>query len=299
MKCEFSGSIVALPTPFRDDRLDLDAFRGLIEQHVLAATSGIVVCGTTGESCTLTDGERKTMIASAVRFAAGRLTVIAGVGSNSTRDTVELARFAEQTGVDGLLVVTPYYNKPSPAGLALHFGAIAAAVQIPIILYNVPSRTGLDLEPRLVRKLAGRHENIAGIKEVTSSDARISELCAIDGLAVFCGEDSALVEFAAAGAAGAIGVIANLAPDEVATLLRVGAQNPAKARSIHEGLAHLLRGLYLETNPVPLKAALAKLGRCSSEVRAPLAPLTAEHARELELLLAPRDPAQESAFSAR
>lgn len=297
MKCEFTGSIVALPTPFRDDRLDLDAFRGLIEQHVLAKTSGLLVCGTTGEGCTLTEAERKTMIAAAVRFAGGRSPIIAGVGSNSTRATTQLARFAEQAGADGLLVVTPYYNKPSPAGLMLHFGSIADAVQIPIILYNVPSRTSLDLEPQLVRELCERYENIVGIKEVTNSESRIAELCAIDGLAVFCGEDSALVEFAAAGAQGAIGVIANLAPDAVATLL--AARDMAEARSINDGLAHLLRALYLETNPVPLKAALAQLGRCSSEVRAPLAPLSPEHARELKRLLAPRALAQKSAASGR
>ena len=299
MKCEFSGSVVALPTPFRDDRLDLDAFRNLIEDHVRAGTTGVVVCGTTGESCTLSDGERKTMIASAVRFAGERLSVIAGVGTNCTRSTIELARFAEQAGANGLLVVTPYYNKPSRAGLALHFGAIADAVKIPIILYNVPSRTGIDLELSLVRELCERHENIVGIKEVTNSGTRIAELCAIADLAVFCGEDTALVEFAAAGAQGAIGVLANLAPNEVAALLRVAPQDEAEARAIAGGLGQLLRALYLETNPVPLKAALAEFGRCRSEVRSPLAPLTAEHAAEVTRLLRQTTRARRTAFLAR
>ena len=279
-----TGSLVALPTPFREGRLDLSAFQALVETHRAAKTRGLVVCGTTGEACTLTDAEKQTLIASAVRFA-GDLPVVVGVGSNRTDSTVKMACYAEASGAAAALVVTPYYNKPNPSGLHRHFGAVDAAIDLPVLLYNVPSRTGLDLEPALVRELFERHACVRGIKEVTDSRERVRKLRAIDGLALYCGEDSALRLFAREGAHGAIGVLANVAPDEVAELLEAGAADECLAAALEAKLAPLLEALYLETNPVPVKAALARLGRMTSEVRSPLGPLSPENEERLGALL--------------
>lgn len=274
MDTPLEGSYVALPTPFGDERVDLDAFSDLVDEHVAAGTDGIVVCGTTGESATLNEYERRSLIHAAVDFARGRIAVMAGVGTNCTRSTVEMARFAVSSGVDSLLVVTPYYNKPSPKGLLLHYGAVAEAVDAPLVLYNVPSRTGLDLTPALAAEIASRFRNVVAIKEATTKVERVAELSAA-GLAVLCGEDGCLPEFVAAGAAGAVSVVGNLLPAEVAEFLRVARPGgaPARAQVLWERIAPLTRALFIETNPVPLKAALARLGRCSADVRPPLAPL--------------------------
>lgn len=286
MDTPIEGSYVALPTPFGAERVDLDAFSDLVDEHVAAGTDGIVVCGTTGESTTLSEYERRSLIHAAVDLARGRIPVMAGVGTNCTRSTVEMARFAVSSGVDSLLVVTPYYNKPSPKGLLLHYGAVAEAVDAPMVLYNVPSRTGIDLVPALAAEIAGRFRNVVAIKEATTKVERVPELAAA-GLAVLCGEDSCLPEFVAAGATGAVSVVGNLLPAEVAELLRVAgpAGDPARAQVLWERIAPLARALFVETNPVPLKAALARLGRCSAEVRPPLAPLEPRSRELLETAL--------------
>lgn len=275
MEITIEGSYVALPTPFRNERVDMDAFSELVDEHVAAGTDGIVVCGTTGEASTLSEYERRSLIHAAVDFARGRLPVMAGVGTNCTRSTVEMTRFATSCGADAVLVVTPYYNRPSPRGMLLHYGAIAEATTIPVVLYNVPSRTGVDLEPAVIAEIASRFPTVVAIKEATPRIERVREILATSRLAVLCGEDSHLLEFAAAGAVGAISVIANLLPAEVAELLRVARPggDAARARELAARIAPLSRALFVESNPVPLKAALAALGRCQAEVRAPLAPL--------------------------
>lgn len=275
MEITIEGSYVALPTPFRNERVDMDAFSELVDEHVAAGTDGIVVCGTTGEASTLSEYERRSLIHAAVDFARGRLPVMAGVGTNCTRSTVEMTRFATSCGADAVLVVTPYYNRPSPRGMLLHYGAIAEATTIPVVLYNVPSRTGVDLEPAVIAEIASRFPTVVAIKEATPRIERVREILATSRLAVLCGEDSHLLEFAAAGAVGAISVIANLLPAEVAELLRVAQPggDAARARELAARIAPLSRALFVESNPVPLKAALAALGRCQAEVRAPLAPL--------------------------
>lgn len=278
------GSLVALPTPLRDGRLDLEGFQALIETHRAAATSAIVVCGTTGEACTLTSAEKQTLMASAVRFAR-ELPVVVGVGSNRTDSTVELARFAEASGAAATLVVTPYYNKPNPSGLHRHFEAIDLAVDIPVILYNVPSRTGLDLQPDFVGELYEQHGCVRGIKEVTNSRERVRALRKIAGLDLYCGEDTALRLFAQEGATGAIGVIANIAPNEVAELFTIGNNDAIRAAALEARIAPLLEALYVETNPVPVKAALARMGSITSEVRSPLGPLAPENQQRLIELL--------------
>ena len=287
MEHPLAGSLVALPTPFRGTELDFDAFAGLVELHVGAATDGIVVAGTTGESSTLTEHEQRSLIHAAVEQARGRITVVAGVGTNDTHESVELARFAGACGADALLVVTPYYNRPSRQGLLLHYGAIAEATSTPVILYNVPSRTGVDLVPDLARELGERWESIVAIKECSDSPERIRELVLESGLAVFCGEDSRIADFVQYGAAGAISVIGNIVPDDVAELIRAARPggDAARAAQLVEHLAPLVRDLFIEVNPVPVKSALASLDRCPPQVRLPLAPLEEGHARQLESTL--------------
>lgn len=287
MDAPIEGSYVALPTPFRNDRVDLDAFSALIDEHVAAGTDGIVVCGTTGESATLSEYERRSLIHAAVDFARGRLPVMAGIGTNCTRSTVEMARFAVSSGADSLLVVTPYYNRPSPRGLLAHYGAVAEATPAPIVLYNVPSRTGLDLAPAQAAEIAKRFPTVVAIKEATTKVERVRELLEGAGLTVLCGEDACLVEFVAAGAQGSVSVVGNLLPAEVAELVRAArpAGDRARAQVLWETIAPLTRGLFVETNPVPLKSALARLGRCLEDVRPPLAPLEPRSRELLEQAL--------------
>jgi len=275
MKCPFSGSYVALPTPFRGDEVDLESFRALIDFHVERQSDGLVAVGTSGEAATLSDYERRSVIEAAVEHSAGRLPVIAGVGTNSTRVTLEVARFAEKAGADGALAVTPYYNKPTPKGLLGHYGALAEGCGLPIVLYNVPSRTGCDLKPATVAELRRRHGNVVAIKEASNSVGRARELLASSDIALIAGEDGLIAEFMSLGAAGVIGVIANIAPREVAELCRVARPGGDAARTAElvAWLSPLVRDLFIESNPIPMKAALAAMGLCSEEVRLPLATL--------------------------
>ncbi|MDA1266886.1 MAG: 4-hydroxy-tetrahydrodipicolinate synthase [Planctomycetota bacterium] len=288
MTNSFHGSFPAVPTPMRAGAVDLDGLALLIEAHATRATTGVVVCGTTGEGSTLSDAERAAVLIRTLDVAAGRLQVIAGVGTNVTRDTVRRAREAQQLGADGLLVVTPYYNKPSARGLLAHFGAVAEASDLPIVLYNVPGRTACDLGPELVGELVERHANVVAIKEASDRLERVRALAAIEGLSVLCGEDAFLADFLRYGAVGSINVVGNIAPDAVAELVQVAGPSgdPDRANALHRRLAPLCRALFLESNPVPLKRALANLGWCTDEVRLPLAPLEDASRRALEEALA-------------
>jgi 4-hydroxy-tetrahydrodipicolinate synthase len=285
MRDVFRGSHVALPTPFRGrdaELLDLDALRGLVDLHAHSTTSGVVVAGTTGEASTLTDDEYRDVLRTAVRAAAGRVQVIAGVGTNATRTTLERARVAEEAGVDGLLVVTPYYNRPGPRGLLLHFATLAEAVSTPIVLYNVPSRTGVDLTPDIVGELARRFEHVVAIKQAAPSIARVQELVALGTVAVLCGEDALLAEFVRAGAVGAIGVTSNLVPERFARWIDAAANGPeTRLVELSRVLVPLATALFVEPNPVPVKAALAVLGHCEESVRLPLTTLEPESRRAL------------------
>jgi 4-hydroxy-tetrahydrodipicolinate synthase len=283
-RCTFQGSYVALVTPFRGGELDLESLRGLIDWHASSGTDGLVIAGTTGEGATLTDEERESLFVAAVERAHGRMPVIAGVGTNSTRTTIENARAAERCGVDGLLVVTPYYNKPSPRGLALHFGMVAQAVRLPVVLYNVPSRTGVDLPPEVVREVAGNFEHVVAVKEALPSVERVRRLVAETPAAVLCGDDASTADFMLAGAVGVISVVNNVAPAEMSRLVRacLPGGDTRVAAGLVEALAPLVRDLFIESNPGPAKAALAMLGRCGEELRPPLAPLEPENRRRLE-----------------
>lgn len=267
------GTYVALPTPFRDGRVDLDVLEELIERLAETSVEGLLITGTTGEVPTLNDYEHRSLIHAAVDFNRGRLAVMAGIGTNCTRRSVELAGFAASSGVDSLLAVTPYYNRPSRRGLLLHYGQIAEASKLPLVLYNVPTRTGVDLEPEVAAELERRHETIVAIKEASGSVERIRELVETTDLNVLAGDDRTLVGSCAAGAVGTVSVIANLAPDYVARIVRhaVLDGDVARAEVLQEQLLPLIDAMSVDVNPVPLKAALASMGLCGAEVRAPLA----------------------------
>ncbi len=294
MRAHLRGSYAALPTPFKNGEVDHDSLRALVEWQAGSATRGVVPTGTTGEAATLSFDEFQSVTQTVVEASSGRLEVIAGVGTNDTRTTIKRARFAESIGVDALLAVTPYYNRPSPEGLFQHFSALANAVRIPIALYNIPSRTGVDLTADVVERLTSAHANIVAIKQASRSLARVHELVDLGSIDVLAGEDALLFEFIQAGAVGVIGVLANVVPDQIARLVEL-ASTPAgmspessveEARKLSDELAPLAEALFIESNPVPVKAALAAMGLCSDEVRLPLAPLTTPNLAKLERVMA-------------
>ncbi|MBI5434440.1 MAG: 4-hydroxy-tetrahydrodipicolinate synthase [Planctomycetes bacterium] len=282
MSTPFRGSYVALPTPFRDGEVDFDALDRLVEFHI-GKSDGLVACGTSGESATLNDFERRSVIEAVVERSDGRLPVLAGVGTNATRSTIELAGFAQAAGADGLLVVTPYYNKPTQRGLFAHFAELAESVEAPIVLYNVPSRTGVDLKPETVAALRTEYANIVAIKEASGSIGRAKEIAAKSDIALIAGEDALIADFVALGGAGVIGVVNNVVPREVAELCRVARPGGDAARTAElvHFLAPLCRDLFIETNPVPMKTALAAMKLCTAEVRLPLVALEPENRERL------------------
>lgn len=271
------GSIVAIVTPMHEDgSLDLAAFRGLIDFHIEQGTDGIVVVGTTGESPTVNVEEHELLIAEAVRHAAKRIPVIAGTGANSTKEAIELAAFSKKAGADASLTVVPYYNKPTQEGLYLHFKAIAEAVDMPHILYNVPGRTVADLANDTVLRLA-QIPNIAGIKDATGNIERGSDLLqrAPKGFAVYSGDDASTLALLLLGAHGNISVTANVAPKlmhEMYVAARDG--EVAKAREINSRLLALHSKLFVEANPIPVKWAVARMGLMKNALRLPLTPLS-------------------------
>lgn len=268
----FKGVIPALITPLRDGNVDAAAFKRLLERQIAAGVHGVVPMGTTGESATLTLDEHKRVVEQCVEIAAGRIRVIAGAGSPSTDKAIEMARFAKTVGADGALVVTPYYNRPSQAGMQAHFEAVADAVQLPILLYNVPGRTGVDLSNETVAALAA-HPNIVGIKDATGDVARASWMRAnIEGaFDLISGDDSSYLGYAAHGGIGVISVTTNVAPEAMVALYNaVQAGDFATARSWQERLIGLHKALFLDNSPSPAKYALARLGLCTEEVRLPL-----------------------------
>jgi 4-hydroxy-tetrahydrodipicolinate synthase len=270
----FRGSLVALPTFFDGGRLDLETLGDLIDWHVEEGTDGLVVLGTTGEAATLSDAERAAVLEWVLDRAGGRLPVIAGTGTNCTRRTLELTRAAEAAGVDGALVVTPYYNRPTQAGLVAHYGTIAEGVSLPLALYNVPARTGCDLLPETVAEIAERFPTVVAIKEASGSLERAQALLDDGSLGVLAGEDALIGELARRGAVGAIGVVANVVPSLVAELTRRPRPDPDRTAAIETLLAPLVRALFVETNPVPVKTLLAAMGHGTGEVRLPLVPLS-------------------------
>ncbi len=269
----FRGSIVALITPMHEDgQVDEEALRRLVDFHVEAGTAAIVAVGTTGESATLSEPEHCAVIRRTVEFAAGRLPVIAGTGSNATTEAIRLTRCAQEAGADAALLVTPYYNKPTQEGLYLHYRAVAEAVEIPQILYNVPNRTACDLLPETVGRLA-QIPNIVGLKEATGDLSRIDELraCCDEDFDLFSGDDATACEFILRGGQGVISVTANVAPLLMAEMCKAAlAGDRERAEAIDAKLRGLHRGLFVESNPIPVKWAVAQLGLCESGIRLPL-----------------------------
>lgn len=275
MRRGVSGCFVALPTPFRNGGIDYTSLSALIERQVEGGADGLVVVGTTGEAATLTTDERRAVIEFSTGTVRGRVPVYAGVGTNCTAQTVELARAAEAARADGLLVVTPYYNKPTQRGLQHHFGQVAGASTLPLMLYNVPSRTAVDLLPETVGLIAREHANVVAVKETICTEKRIRALSEESGLDVFSGEDARIADCMQWGGRGTVSVVANLFPAEVAELVRtaVPGGDEQRAAELVELLAPIIRCLFLETNPAPLKAALSLLGLCEADLRAPLVPV--------------------------
>src|SRR5881398_142614 len=273
----FRGTFTALVTPFRDNSIDVSAFEKLIETQIAAGITGIVAVGTTGESPTLSHEEREQAIRLAITTANKRCLVLAGTGSNATQHAVADTTTAEKLGVDGALLVAPYYNKPSQEGLFRHFKAIAAATSLPITLYNIPGRCGVDIAPETVARLAKECRNIVSIKEASGSVERVGELRRRlpESFTILSGDDSLTLPFMAVGAVGIVSVASNLFPAEVCALVRACESGDYKsAESLHRKMFPLFKDLFIEPNPVPVKTALGWRGAMSAEVRLPLCEMT-------------------------
>lgn len=273
----YTGSLVAIVTPMSPaGEVDYAAFARLIDFHVAAGTHGLVVAGTTGESATLTKPEHVAVIQAAVEQVAGRLPVIAGTGSNSTAQTVDLSVEVDRLAVDGFLVVTPYYNKPTQEGLFRHFTTVADSVSKPVMLYNVPGRTAVDMIPETVGRLSG-HANIFGIKEATGDLSRVAslrELCG-DEFALYSGDDATAREFMLAGGQGVVSVTSNVAPAAMAAMCEAAIAGDAdRAAALDAPLAGLHNDLFVEANPIPVKWALHRMGLIDAGIRLPLLPLS-------------------------
>ncbi len=275
----FRGSLVALITPMHaDGEIDDANLKRLVDFHVAEGTTAIVSVGTTGESATLDEDEHCAVIRRTVELAAGRIPVIGGTGANSTREAIVLTRCAKQAGADAVLLVTPYYNKPTQEGLYLHYKAIAEAVDIPQILYNVPARTACDMQPETIARLA-RIKNIIGLKEATgdlSRVARLRESCG-DGFALYGGDDATGCEFMLIGGDGVISVTSNLAPRQMQSMCEAALNGDrARAHAINDTLNALHLDLFVQSNPIPVKWAAAELGLCARGIRLPLTWLSEE-----------------------
>ncbi|MEI6124945.1 MAG: 4-hydroxy-tetrahydrodipicolinate synthase [Pseudomonadota bacterium] len=283
----FTGSMVALVTPFKNGTIDEEGLAGLVEFQTAHGTDVICPCGTTGESATLSFDEHEKVIEVVIRAARGRALVMAGTGSNNTQEALRLTKHAKKAGASGCLVITPYYNRPTQEGLYLHFKTIAEAVDIPIVLYNVPGRTGVNMLPETIARCS-KIKNIVGIKEASGSLSQISEIvnrCGED-FAVISGDDVNTLPLMAVGGRGVISVTANIAPKEVASLVRaVEAGHYDEAKKIHHQLLPLHNAMFLQTNPIPVKMALEMMGKISAEMRLPLCPMPDDLAEKLRGIL--------------
>lgn len=279
----FTGTGTAIITPFKDGKVDYFAYTSLLERQIAAGVDAVIVCGTTGESSTLTDEEHRCVIEHAVSVVAGRIPVIAGTGSNDTDYAVSLSKSACASGADGLLVVTPYYNKTNDAGLVKHYYAIADAVDKPIILYNVPSRTGLNISLKAYKAMA-EHPNIVATKEASgdiSAIIRILDTCG-DNLSVYSGNDDQALPIISCGGIGVISTVSNVIPAEFSDLIHKAlAGDFASANALRRKYAPLMDAMFTTVNPIPVKAACSALGLCGPEIRLPLVPMEGEELEKL------------------
>ncbi len=284
----FTGTYTALVTPFKAGQFDLPAFARLVKAQVKAGVDGIVPVGTTGESPTLTYEEHIAVIDQAVRLADGKVNVLAGTGANSTSEAIYLTKAAERAGADGSLQVAPYYNKPTQEGLFQHFRAIAQETKLPIVLYSIPGRCGVEIGVETVRRLAEVCPNIVGIKEAGGSADRVSQLRAAlsSRFVILSGDDALTLPFMAVGAKGVISVASNIVPKEVAQMVRAFAQGKVStALKWHAKLYPLFKDLFVETNPIPIKTALAMTGQVEEEFRLPLVPMSLKNRETLKSTL--------------
>jgi len=269
----FKGSIVALVTPFKGDRVDEAAYKKLVDWQIKEGTNGIAPCGTTGESPTLSEKEHEQVIELCVQAVGKRVPVIAGTGSNSTAEAVHMTKHAAKVGADAVLVVTPYYNKPTNKGIYLHYKAVSESADIPIILYNIAGRTGKNIEPDLMAKLASDFKNIVGVKEASGSleqMLRIKAFCPKDFLLI-SGDDVLTLPILAIGGVGVISVAANIVPRDVVAVINAFNQGDLKkAQEINSKLMPLIRALFIETNPIPVKKACELMGLCNGSLRLPM-----------------------------
>ncbi|MCM8831524.1 MAG: 4-hydroxy-tetrahydrodipicolinate synthase [Candidatus Omnitrophica bacterium] len=282
------GSIVAIVTPFRDGKVDEKTYKKLIDFCIEGGSVGIVPCGTTGESATLSYKEHDRVVQITVEYTKKRVKVIAGTGSNSTQEAIMLTKHAAKVGADATLQVAPYYNKPTQKGLYEHFKAISETVNLPIILYNIPSRTGVNIEPETVAKLASSCKNIIGIKEASGNleqMARIKLLCG-EKFLLFSGDDALTLPVLSIGGDGVISVVANIVPKDVSSMIEAFFNNQIKkAQQIYYKLLPLIKAMFIETNPIPVKEAMGLLGLCRPELRLPLCPMSEENFKKLKKAL--------------
>ena len=284
----FTGTFTAIVTPFKNDELDEAALKRLIQSQIKGGVDGIVPVGTTGESPTVDYDEHLEIIGLAVRFAAGKIKVLAGTGGNSTSEAVYLTQSAEKLGADGSLQVAPYYNKPSQEGLFQHFKAVAKNTKLPIVLYSIPGRCGVEIGVDTVKRLAATCKNIVGIKEAGGSCDRVSQLRAALGpkFEIMSGDDSLTLPFMAVGAQGVISVASNVIPNEVSQMVKLfSAGKIAAAMRLHEKFYPLFKDLFIETNPVPVKAVLAMRGMMAEEYRLPLVKMSDANRAKLRATL--------------
>jgi len=284
----FKGVITALVTPLRNDRVDEEALRRLVDDQIRAGIDGLVPVGTTGESPTLTNEEHIRVIEVVVEEAKKRVPVIAGTGANATREAIELTAAAKAVGADGTLQVTPYYNKPTQDGLFRHFKAVVDAVGLPMVVYNVPGRTGCDLLPETIARLC-ELPLVVGVKEATGNLQRAAQIIARvgDRMTMLSGDDATAMPFYAIGGNGCISVVSNVVPADMAAMWDAAAAgNWAKARELHYKVFPLSEGLFIEANPIPVKAALAMMGKIADEIRAPLYPMAGANREKVRKILA-------------
>jgi len=290
MSQTFQGSFVAMVTPFRNGKVDEAKLGELVEFHVTHGTDGLIPCGTTGESPTLNHDEHHRVVEIVIETARGRIRVIAGTGSNSTAEAIEMTKHAERAGAAGALVVNPYYNKPTQEGLYRHFRAVAESVAIPVLLYNIQSRTAINVETDTLARLARDVKNIVGVKEASGSLDQMSQVIAACGpdFSVLSGDDNITLPLLAIGGSGVVSVIANIVPRETAELVHAALDGDWKrARELHYRLFPLARAAFLETNPIPIKEAMAMAGMLEPEFRLPMCRMSDANREKLRAILKP------------
>lgn len=286
----FSGALTALVTPFKNNAIDEEAYRSFIEWQISEGINGLVPCGTTGESATLSHAEHERVIEICIDQAKGRVPVLAGSGSNNTAEAISLTRFAQKAGATGALLITPYYNKPTQEGLYQHFSAIARAVDLPLVPYNVPGRTGCNMLPPVVARLAKEFDNIVGIKEATGDMAQASQVLEScpENFSVLSGDDLTAFPLLALGGKGVISVSSNIIPGQVAAMCKsFMAGNIEEARKLHHKYFPLHKAMFIVSNPIPVKTVLALMGKIGPDMRLPLYPMDNQEKEQLLKILRP------------